>query len=193
MLDCTTERRYSNDMNRYMSMMAILGGLFLGGCGGRTGWLLKPVPIDEELHETVVGGDDSWLVFSKIVIVDVDGILLNERQRGLFGVEESPVSLFIEKLDRAAGDGKVVAIILRINSPGGSVTASDIMYRRLKRFRSQRPEVPVIAIVEDVGASGAYYIACGATRILAHPTSVTGSIGVIMQTVSVAGTMKMLR
>jgi protease-4 len=65
------------------------------------------------------------------------------------------------------------------------------MYRRLMELRNRRG-LPVVAIIEDVGASGGYYLACGADEILAHPTSVVGSIGVIVQTVSIAGTMQKL-
>jgi len=125
------------------------------------------------------------------VVIDVDGLLTNQRRKGLFGLGQNPVSLFVEKIDKAQRDPDVRAMIVRINSPGGGVTASDIMYRRLVQFRQARG-VPVIAIIEDVGASGGYYIACGADVILAHPTTVTGSIGVIVQTVSFAGTMRLL-
>ena len=155
------------------------------------GILLRPVDVKERLEENTVGGDDGLFVSNKIAIVDVDGIIANERERGMFGGGENPVSLFVEKLDIAADDSDVRAVIVRINSPGGGVTASDIMYRALTRFRAKR-RVPVVAIIEDVGASGGYYIACGADRILAHPTSVTGSIGVISQMLSLAGTLRML-
>lgn len=165
--------------------------LFVGGCGRQTGWVLKPVPIDEELRETIVAEDEGWFVFDKVAIVDVDGLILNERRRGTFGTEDNPVSLFLEKLDKAAEDEDVKAIVLRINSPGGTVTATDIMYRRLCRFRRQTNKL-VVAVIEDIGASGGYYLACGADAIVAHSTSVVGSIGVIMQTVSLSGTLKML-
>jgi protease-4 len=116
---------------------------------------------------------------------------MNTRSSGLFGDGENPVSLFVEKLDKAQADLDVKALIVRINSPGGGVTASDIMYQRLRRFKAAR-NVPVIAVLQDVAASGGYYIACGSDTIISHPTSVTGSIGVIVQTVSFAGTMQKL-
>ena len=162
--------------------------LVVGGCQP-SGWLLKPVPIDEELQETVVDRDEGWFVHEKVVIVDVDGTLVNQRSQGMLGAGENPVSLFVEKLDRVADDPSVRAVVLRINSPGGSVTASDIMHRQLLTFR-EKHKIPVVAMIEDVGASGAYYLACGADKILAHPTAIVGSIGVIMHTVSFAETMK---
>lgn len=78
----------------------------------------------------------------------------------------------------------IKAIILDINSPGGEVTASDIIYHQIMKMKKETQK-PVIAIIGSMGASGAYYIACSADRIFAHPTSVIGSIGVLMQTFNV--------
>lgn len=162
-----------------------------GGCGPGTGLLIRPVPAGEKLTESTVRTDRGLFITDKIAVIDADGLLLNRRDAGLFGAGENPVSTFVEKLDKAEKDDRVKAVIVRINSPGGGVTASDIMYRRLIRFRQAR-QVPVVAVIEDVGASGGYYLACGADAIIAHPTSVTGSIGVIVQTFSLAGTMAKL-
>jgi protease IV len=119
-------------------------------------------------------------------------VLMNQRGGGgLFGSHENPMSLFVEKIDKAQDDSDVKAVVLRINSPGGGVTASDLMYRRLLEFKKER-KVPIVAVIEDVGASGGYYLACGSDAILAAPTSITGSIGVIVQTFSVSGTLDKL-
>jgi protease-4 len=172
-------------------MAAAVLGLVASGCGGNVGWVLKPVPLEEKLAETTVGGEEGLFVADKILLLDVDGELRNERGDDLLGLKENPVGLFVEKLDKAEADENVKAVVLRINSPGGGVTASDIMYQRLLRFRQSRG-VPVVAIIEDTGASGGYYLACAADVIMAHPTSVTGSIGVVVQTISFAGTMEKL-
>jgi protease-4 len=161
------------------------------GCGPSGGFLVRPVSGKQDLAETVVASDKGLLILDKIAVVDVDGLLMNERNEGFWGGGENPVSLFVEKLQKAEDDPAVRAVIVRINSPGGGVTASDIMYQRLVRFRQER-KVPVVAVIEDLGASGGYYVACGADRIVAHPTSVTGSIGVIVQTFSLAGTLAKL-
>ncbi|MCK4276308.1 MAG: signal peptide peptidase SppA [Phycisphaerae bacterium] len=170
----------------------LLGAVFVGaGCHRPSGWVVKPVRIEERLTETVIATDPGLFVGDKIVVVDLDGLIVNQRPRGLLGPGENPVSFFVEKLDKAAADANVRAVVVRINSPGGGVTASDIMHRRLVQLRTRR-RIPVVAILQDVGASGAYYVACAADKIMAHPTSVTGSIGVMIQTLSLAGTMKML-
>jgi len=80
----------------------------------------------------------------------------------------------------------VKAIVLRVNSPGGGVTASDDVYGEIVRFKREQ-KVPVVAAFGDVAASGGYYVACAADRIVAHPTTVTGSIGVIMTSLNLEG------
>lgn len=114
----------------------------------------------------------------KIAVVDVDGILLNKNFSGFGSFGENPVALFREKLDFLATDGEVRAIVLRINSPGGGVTATDIMTRDLLQLKQQL-QVPIVACLMDVGAGGGYYLASSADAIVAHPTSLVGGIGVI--------------
>jgi len=171
--------------------ITILAGwavLFAAGCGN-TGWVIKPVRIDERLTETEIYSDGGWGVRDKVAVIDLDGVIFNERKSDLFGNGENPVSLFVEKVDKAQADRRVRVLVLRINSPGGGVTASDIMYNRVMRFKAATGR-PVIAVLQDVAASGGYYVACAADVIVAHRTTVTGSIGVIVQTVSFAGTME---
>ncbi|RMF37249.1 MAG: S49 family peptidase [Planctomycetota bacterium] len=116
---------------------------------------------------------------ARIAIVDVDGVLLNQPSNGLGSPSENPVALFDEKLAALEADASIDAIVVRINSPGGGVTASDIMRRRLEAFRS-RTHKPVVACIMDVGAGGAYYIATSCDKIVAHPTSLVGGIGVVL-------------
>jgi len=162
--------------------------IVLMGCG-RTAFQITLVPTDQRLVETQIQGDRLMFITDKIAIIDVDGLLVNRQRRGLIRRGENPVSLFIEKLDRAARDESVKAVVLRLNSPGGTVAASDIVYHHLRRFK-ERTGKPVIASVLGLGCSGAYYVACGCDGIVAQPSSVTGSIGTILQTFSVAGTME---
>jgi protease-4 len=78
--------------------------------------------------------------------------------------------------------------VLRLNSPGGSVTATDIMWRDLQNFKV-RCQIPVIACLMDVGTGGAYYLATVADHIVAHPTTITGGIGVILNLYDLQDTM----
>jgi protease IV len=114
-----------------------------------------------------------------VVILDVDGVLLNTDYTGMMTAGENPVSLFREKLDTIATDACVKAVVLRINSPGGGVAAVELMRRDLVRFR-QKTGIPMVACLMDVGAGGAYYLATAADRIVATPGTVTGGVGIIL-------------
>jgi len=157
------------------------------GCGA-DGVVIRHAPSRSGLQESLVQSDAGWFISDKIAVIDVDGILRNRQESGLFSSGENPVSLFCEKLNKAACDNKVKAVVLRINSPGGTVAASDTMYHMLSEFR-KKTHKPVVACMLGVAASGGYYLACGCDTIIAGPTTVTGSIGTMMQTVSFAGTM----
>jgi len=170
-------------------MLALAASAALIGCGP-TAYKITPVPAQEELQETVVL-TEGGLFPTKIAQVEVDGLIVNSRKFSLWGEGENPVSLFAEKLDKAAADPSVKAVVLRINSPGGGVTASDLMYGEVLNFK-KRTGRPVVAVLMDVAASGGFYVACSADEIVANPTTVTGSIGVIMQSVNFAGTMSKL-
>ena len=123
-----------------------------------------------------------------VAVVDVDGILLDANASGLGARGDNPVGLFRERLDAISAAPRVAAVVLRIHSPGGSVTATDIMWRDLKAFR-ERTRLPVVACLMDVAAGGGYYLACGADTILAHPTSVVGGIGCILNVYNVQDLM----
>ncbi len=134
----------------------------------------------------VIGGGTP--VPEKIALIDVDGLLVNAPITGLGTLGENPVAVFREKLDRVAADPCYRAVVLRINSPGGGVTASDIMWRDLRTFR-QRSGIPVVACLMDLGTGGAYYVATGADYIQAHPTTLTGGMGVILNLYNLRDTM----
>jgi protease-4 len=163
--------------------------LLLTGCFN--GFVVKPTYVDGPLGETVVNEPESCLCRNKVALIDVDGVIMNMRSSSLLGSGDNPVSLFREKLEAAANDKRVKAVVLRLNSPGGAVTASDIMYQDLVNFR-RKTHKPVVACMMDVAASGAYYLAMGSDWIYAHPTTVTGSIGVIMNLYNASGLVTML-
>lgn len=115
----------------------------------------------------------------RIAVIDVDGLLLNSDATGLGSWGENPVSMFRERLDAIECDPQVRAVVVRINTPGGSVTATDIMWRDLMAFKKRRC-IPVVACLMDTAAGGGYYLATAADSIVAHPTSITGGIGCIL-------------
>lgn len=141
------------------------------------------------LTESVVHGRAG----PKILLVEIDGALSEVPESdALFGAsEESMIARLREQLDKAREDEEIRALLLRVNSPGGSVTASDILYRELRRFKQQRG-LPLVAQLMGVAASGGYYVAMAADRVLAYPTTVTGSIGVIFVGLEFSGLMQKL-
>ncbi len=147
-------------------------------------------PSEEEestkrLAETVVEGSGQ----NKIVIIPIKGVITAQSTKNLLLETPSILEEVKKQLDQARKDDTVKAVILDIDSPGGGITASDILYKEVLAFK-ERTEKKVIVIMRDVAASGAYYISAAADRIIAHPTTITGSIGVIMPLVNVADLAK---
>jgi protease-4 len=114
----------------------------------------------------------------KILMIDVEGLITSSVDTGLFSREKNAVSRVYERLERAARDPEIKAVILRLDTPGGEVTASDIIYHEILKFK-ERTGKPVVGLMMGVAASGGYYIASACDLIMAHPTTLTGSIGVI--------------
>ncbi len=138
-----------------------------GGDAIRTG--------QDRFSEVVLEGEGE----AKIVLVPIRGLItFSERQS--FWERESMGKQAEERLKAAGEDPAVKAVVLLIDSPGGGITASDILYHRVKELVESGKVV--VAAFEDLAASGGYYVACPADWIVAHPTTITGSIGVIIQT-----------
>jgi protease-4 len=145
-------------------------------------------PKIRPLQEETVEGKGA----SKILLLDLSGTLAEDLPSFSLGAPPPRVPLLArvrEELAKAEKDDHVRALIVRINSPGGTITASDILYHEILAFK-QRRKIPVIAAIMDVGASGGYYAALAADTIVANPTTITGSIGVVMVTVNAQGLME---
>ena len=158
----------------------IVSLIVLNGCGPTT--ITIGAPEDQRLKTKTVFRE-AGLLGQRIAIIDTTGMIYNANKPKLFAIGENPVSLLYVKLEAAAKDQKVKAVVLRINSPGGTVTATDAMYRQVMRFKTESNK-PVVALLMDVAASGGYFLACAADQIVAYPTTVTGSVGVLVQTIS---------
>ncbi len=120
---------------------------------------------------------------TKVVRIPLHGMILLDTEPGLFGGIRG-ADLARRSIRRATMDPAVRAIILEIDSPGGGITASDILHQELLRFKQAQPNRKIVAHFGDIAASGAYYIALAADHILAHPTTITGSLGVMIQTLN---------
>jgi protease-4 len=167
--------------------LLLVGALLLAGCSVIS---LDLTPRIRPLEEATVEGRGD----AKILLLDISGFLADETPSGTLTIGNPPprVPMLVrlrEELKKAAGDPKVRALVVRINSPGGTVTASDIMFRELDAFK-RTSGIPIVASMLDVAASGGYYVALAADTIVAHPTTVTGSIGVIMLSLNAEGLMQ---
>jgi protease IV len=115
--------------------------------------------------------EESFSAFgSKIAVVDLNGVIFSPKQ-------------IVPQLKKFADDDSVKAIIIHVNSPGGGVAASEEIYREVKRIRDEKKK-RIVASIETVGASGAYYVASATNKIYADKGSVVGSIGVIAEWVN---------
>ena len=140
---------------------------------------LVPTSNDRPVVAMPVEGGPNACSCPHVSIVDIDGLLLNTNLTGPYSTGDNPVDLFREKLDTAAADPNTIALVVRINSPGGSVTATDVMWSELQHFRDKTKR-PVVVCLMDLGTGGAYYLATASDAIVAHPTTVTGGIGVLL-------------
>src|SRR5579864_3941706 len=125
------------------------------------------------------GGGETASITSfgdRIGVVDLDGVILSPQ----------PV---VGQLKKFGDDSSIKAIILHVNSPGGGVAASEEIYREVKRIRSEKKK-RIVAAIETVGASGAYYVASASDKIFADSGSIVGSIGVIAQWVNYGDLLK---
>ncbi len=163
-------------MNRLYGVLA-LSAVCILCC---TGCISIPIGLGEiraELAEEVVEPSESGSTRDKIALISLSGVISSTGGSG-FTASESTIVRVKDQLLKAKKDKKVKAVVLKINSPGGGVTASDIIYRELMKFREER-EIPLYVAMMDVTASGGYYTAMAGDKIYANPTTLTGGIGVV--------------
>ncbi|HXX56580.1 MAG TPA: signal peptide peptidase SppA [Thermodesulfovibrionales bacterium] len=160
------------------ALLFVLSLLVLSGCA------VSLLPETKPLDEKVLEGDGK----QKILLVDLDGVISfkEERDSLLHGTRPSKVASFREALLKAEADPDIAGVIVRVNSPGGTVSASDTIYHEIMSFRERR-KIPVTAFIMELGASGGYYVAAASDRIVASPTAITGSIGVVAMKFNVEG------
>jgi len=123
-----------------------------------------------------------------IAIIHADGMIVGgQGGQSLFGGRLVGSTRLVKCFEEATNDDRIKAVVFRINSPGGSALASELIYQAVKRCAKTKP---VIASIGQTGASGGYYIAVGADTIIADPAGITGSIGVVSGKLALSGLMK---
>jgi len=143
-------------------LIVLIGGAFFAGM----------------LAYLIAGGEGTTLAGSlggkKVGVVTVEGPIISAKDT-------------VEDIERFRKDGGIASVVLRIESPGGSVAAAQEILEAVKKLAKDKP---VVASMGSVAASGGYYIACGATKILANPATITGSIGVRMEHVMIGDLLR---
>ncbi len=152
------------------------------GCTIDLGSLTRVQPLEE----TLLYGERG----PKLVLLEIEGMISESERRSPLGRgRPNVVARAREALDLATEDDDVAGLLLRIRSPGGTVAASETLYHEILRWKREN-EKPVIAYMQGLATSGGYYVSMAADRVIAHPTSITGSIGVIMTGVNLSGLMQ---
>lgn len=154
---------------------------------------IKPLTLLISLHVTILilatifllrKKDQPVLISEKIIVLPIEGVIsMGEGSLGRGLTVES----LVETINDLSEKDDVKALVLRINSPGGSIGAVQELHRALKKFKGKKKTI--VSSFADVAASGGYYIACAGDHIVANPGTLTGSIGVIAQFPNFQGLM----
>jgi len=126
-----------------------------------------------------------------ILIIPIDGMIANRGDFSIFSEHPGMLENIKSQLKYAENNKDIKGVVLKINSPGGLVTASDILYKELVEFK-KRTNMKIVVSMMDFATSGAYMVALAGDLITAHPTTVTGSIGVVLMRPQFSGLMNKL-
>ena len=154
-------------MNKIKTIITVLIVLYLAAL------------VSSKLLDSPISGD---LINNGIAVIKIEGPILLSSSASLFGTDSTSSDEIIANLEKAENNNGVKAIILEINSPGGTVLASKEVADKVKSIQK-----PTIALIREVGASGAYWIASSSDLIIADELSITGSIGVISSYLQFSG------
>lgn len=159
-------------MKRFSLVAVLLTLVLLTACAGPQ---VKLFPDTKDpLKEFTIEGSGE----DKILLIPVRGLISDSPREGLITTNPSLVQEVVSQLRKAEKDKRIKAVLLKVNTPGGTITASDILYHEISAYK-QRSSAKVVSAMMDLAASGGYYMSLPADLIVAHPTTLTGSVGVI--------------
>jgi len=161
----------------FLTNVGLFAALFSGPVAESNTYPVDEFPTYDEIWS--YGNGDT-----KVVRIDLAGIIMRGQRDRLFGSEPDMVEAILSQIRTARNDSDVKAILLEVDSPGGAVTPSDEIYTALKQFKASDDDRVVMVFIRSLGASGAYYAAMAGDYIIAEPTAIVGSVGVIMQTLN---------
>ena len=141
----------------------------------------------DPLQEFTIQGTEK----GKVVVISIQGVISTSPDEKFLRSMPSMVQEVVAQLRMAAKDDEIQCLLLKVDSPGGTTTASDMLYNELLAFKKKTGK-KIVVVMMDIAASGGYYISLPADVIMAHPTTVTGSIGVIFMRPKITGLMDKL-
>ena len=151
-------------------LSTILIAMLFFGCAGPRVTLFSDA--SDPLREVILDGSAD----DKILVVPITGVITDSPKRSIMRTMPSLVQEVVSHLQLAEEDERVKVVLLKIDSPGGTITASDMLYHEIVTFK-QRTGKKVVVSMMNLATSGGYYVSLPADVIMAHPTTVTGSIG----------------
>jgi protease-4 len=146
--------------------------IILSGCGAPQVKLFSDA--SDPLKESVLQGTEK----GKVLVVSLEGVISTRPKEGTLRTMPGMVQEVVAQLRMAEKDKEIKCLLLKVDSPGGTAAASDILYNELLRFK-ELTQAKIVVSMMDIAASGGYYVSLPADVIFAHPTTITGSIGVV--------------
>jgi protease-4 len=141
---------------------------------------MLPIPLQEL---TIQGETDE-----KVLVISISGIISTSPNQSFLRTMPSMVQETVSQLKKAEKDDKIKSVLIKVDSPGGTVTAGDMLYHEIMAYK-EKTGVKIVVSMLGTAASGGYYVSLPADTIMAHPTSITGSVGVIIMQPDVSGLM----
>lgn len=163
-------------------LVLLVIGVALSGCANINLMPSYNTPFKEQVVDDAAGAS------AKVLIIDVSGTIDDQPKGSLLSQAPSLMDSVLMQLKKAEKDPQIKTVLLKVNTPGGGVTPSDILYHELLAFKARTGKKLYIQMM-DMAASGGYYIAMAGDHIQAHPTTVTGSVGVISMSADLSGIM----
>ena len=168
-------------MNQLRLMVLILASIvMMGGCAAPQVKLFSDA--SDPLRESILQGTEK----GKVLVVPLRGVISTRPEEGTLRTMPSMVQEVVSQLRMAEKDEEIKCLLLTVDSPGGTATASDVLYNEILAYK-ERTKVKIVVSMMDIAASGGYYVSLPADVIFAHPTTITGSIGVVFMRPNVTG------
>ncbi len=159
-----------------LANIGILAMVASGASGSEPDYPVDETPVFEEVWS--YGSREAMA--NKVVRIELSGVIMRGQHERLLGSDPDMVESILSQILVARNDPDVKAILLEVDSPGGAVTPSDEIYTALQLFKQSAEGRKVVVFIRSLGASGAYYASMAGDYIIAEPTAIVGSVGVIM-------------